>query len=412
MTITTDRPATVRTVSAARLSFTTDRAALADALTTVGLVVPKRPPLPILGGVLLQARKGHLTVSATDYETAVTVRVPGAVQTAGTVLVDHSELARLLGALVKGSRKRDADALPVTVRTLDDGTAVVDLAGYTMPVTSFPAADYPTIPDAAPPVASVERERFTQEMARVMIAVGTDDTVPMLTGVNFKITADAVTLAATDRYRLAIAPLPATSTGRTMQTASALVPGHLVAPVVKRFGGDRVHLGFDDAASPSVVSLACGDVTVSVRTLDAEMPPYQTFIPETAAGIVQTGRAALLAATRRAAAVLDAKRDRDGHIVLTVTRESLSVAPVIGHHADVVAAPEQAATVDGITDTAAFWFKPAYLTDALTSFTGETVTLHTQTTVTRPVLLTDTPDGINDRTAFCHVIVPVRAPQD
>lgn len=85
---------------------------------------------------------------------------------------------------------------------------------------------------------------------------------------------------------------------------------------------------------------------------------------------------------------------------------------MIGHHADAVAAPEQAATVDGITDTATFWFKPAYLADALTSFTGETVTLHTQTTVTRPVLLTDTPDGINDRTAFCHVIVPVRAPQD
>src|SRR5207302_3210674 len=134
-----------------------------------------RPPLPILGGALLRARDGRLTISATDYETVVTVRVPGTVQTAGTLLVDHGELTRLLGALVKGSRKRDADALPVTVRTLDDGTPVVDLAGYTMPVTSFPAVDYPTIPEAAPPVAHVERERFTQEMARVMVAVGTDD---------------------------------------------------------------------------------------------------------------------------------------------------------------------------------------------------------------------------------------------
>ena len=412
MTITADIPTATPTASAAQLSFTTDRATLADALTTVGLAVPKRPPLPILGGALLQAGDGRLTISATDYETAVTVRVPGTVRTAGTVLVDHGELTRLLGALVKGSRKRDADALPVTVRTLDDGTPVVDLGGYTMPVTSFPASDYPTIPDAVPPVASIEREQFAREVARVMIAVGTDVTMPLVTGIHMEITRGAVTLAGTDRYRLAVAPLPATPTGRAVQSASALVAGDQVAPVVKRFTGDRVHLGLDDASRPSVVSLACGDVTVSVRTLDAAIPPYQTLIPETAAGTVETGRAALLEATRRAAAVLEAKRDRDGHIVLTVTGESVSVAPVLGHHADAVAAPQQPATVDGITDTEAFWFTPAYLVDALTSFTGEMVTLHTQTTVTRPVLLTDTPDGITDRAAFRHVIMPVRPPQD
>jgi DNA polymerase III subunit beta len=121
-------------------------------------------------------------ISATDYDTTVTVRVLGTVRTAGTLLLDHSEIAKLLGALVKGIRKRDADALPVTVRTLDDGTPVVDLGGYTMPVTAYATEDYPAIPDVAPTLAQVERDAFTSEVTRVMVAVGKDAVLRMLGG--------------------------------------------------------------------------------------------------------------------------------------------------------------------------------------------------------------------------------------
>ncbi|MEC3974337.1 DNA polymerase III subunit beta [Amycolatopsis sp. H20-H5] len=410
MTITADTPTTTRTSSVARMGFTTDRATLADALTTVGLAISKRPVVPMLGGALLQARDGHLTITGTDYDTTVTVRLPGTVDTPGTLLLDHGELTKLLGALVKGTRKRDADALAVTVRTLDNGTPVVDLAGYTMPVTDFPAEEYPTMPGAGPTVAQVDRDTFARDMARVMVAVGTDDALPMLTGVHLDIAPGAVTMAGTDRYRLAMAPLPAVSTTGIGETVAALIPGHLVAPVVKRFTGDRVRIGLDDSTNPGVVSLTCGHVTVSVRTIDAVFPPYRQLIPGSAAGVIQTDRAALLAATQRAAAVLDAKRQRGGQVIVTFTGTSVSVAPALEEHADTVTAPEQPATVDGVTSPERFWFSPAFFADALTSFTGDTITLHTQASVHRPVLLTDAADGLTTDAAFRHLIMPVRSP--
>jgi DNA polymerase-3 subunit beta len=409
MTITAENPTATRTSPSARMAFTTDRATLADALTTVGLAVSTRPVVPMLGGALLQARDGHLTVTCTDYDTTVTVQLPGTVDTPGTLLIDHGELTKLLGALVKGTRKRDADALPVTVRTLDDGTPVVDLAGYTMPVTAFSAEEYPTMPGAGPTVAQVDRETFARDMARVMVAVGTDDTAPALTGVHLDITPGAVTMAGTDRYRLAMAPLSAVSS--TGETVAALIPGHLVAPVVKRFTDDRVRIGLNDPTNPGLVSLTCGNVTVSVRTIEAVFPPYRKLLPAAAAGVIQTDRTALLAATHRAAAVLAAKRQRDGQIIVTVTGTSVSVAPALEEHANTVTAPEQPATVDGITDAQRFWFSPAYFADALTSFTGDTITLHTQASTVRPVLLTDDADGLADSAAFRHLIMPVRPPQ-
>jgi len=399
---------TTNTLDTARgMGFATDRGSLVEALITVGLAVPKRPAVSVLGGVLLCASEDHLTVSGTDHETMVSVRVPGTVQHPGTLVIDHAELTKLLGALVKGTRKRDADTLAVTVRTTDDGTPVVDLAGYTMPVTSYPTGDYPTIPDPAPTLAQVDRETFTEHMTRVRIAVGTDKT-PMLTGVHLEITPGRVTMAGTDRFRLAIAPVAAVSIARTMPTASALVPARLVVPVVTRFTGDRVRIGLDNVTDPSLVSFTCSDITVTVRTLCGDFPAYQQLLPTTAAGTIQTNRATLLAATRRAAAVLDAKRDRQSRVAVTITPESLSVAPVMAEHADTVSTPGQPATVVGVTGTARLLFTPAYLIDALNSFTGDTVTLHTQTSPTRPVLLTDTPDGLTEDAAFRHLLMPRR----
>jgi DNA polymerase-3 subunit beta len=411
MTITADAPATAHT-PAAQLGFTAERAILADALATVGLAVPKRPAVPTLGGALLRAADGQLTISATAYDTTVTVRVPGAVQTAGTLLVDHGELTKLLGALVKGARKRDADALPVTVRTLDDGTPIVDLAGYTMPVTAYSVGEYPAIPDAAPTLAQVDRDAFTRDVARIMVAVSKDTTVPALAGINLEITPGAVTLAATDRYRLVVAPLAAVSATHDAENARALVPGELLASVVKSFTGDRVRIGLDETENPSAVSFTCGPVTMSVRVLQHQFPPVAQLIPDTAAGVVQTDRAALLAATRRAAAVLDAKRQGGGHVGVTVTGESVSVAPLLDEHADTVSAPAQLATVDGIADAQRFRFTPAYLADALGSFTGDTITLHAQADVNRPVLLTDSADGLTDPAAFRHLIMPIREPRN
>ncbi|MCE7007083.1 DNA polymerase III subunit beta [Kibdelosporangium philippinense] len=394
-----------------QLGFTTERAALVDALTTVGLAVPKRPVVPLLGGVLLRARDDHLTVSATDYDTTITVPLSGTVRSAGILLVDHAELVRLLGALVKGTRKRDADMLPVTVRTLDDDTPVVDLAGYTVPVTAYAAEDYPAIPDVVSAIAQVDREAFTRDVARIMVAVGKDDVLPALTCINLETTPGTVTMAATDRYRLAVASLPAVSLAHSAKDVSALVPGEVVAATARRFTGDQVRIGFDSMCNPDTVSFVCGDITMSVRTICGDFPTYRILIPSEAAATVQFDRAELLAATRRAAAVLDAKHPEFKRVAVTVTRESVSVAPVLDQHTDAVAAPEQSATVNGITDTARFLFNPAYLADALDSFAGDTVTLHTHSSIARPVLFTDDADGLANVTAFKHVVVPMYEPR-
>ena len=59
-----------------------------------------------------------------------------------------------------------------------------------------------------PPPAGRQQRVFAAAVAQVAIAAGRDDTLPVLTGVRVEIDGERLTLAATDRYRLAVRELP------------------------------------------------------------------------------------------------------------------------------------------------------------------------------------------------------------
>jgi DNA-binding transcriptional MerR regulator len=111
-------------------------------------------------------------------------------------------------------------------------------------------------------------EALRAALRTVRYAVGTDPELPMLTGVLLDAEDGAVRLAATDRYRLAVASLDAAVQG---PAASVLLPVGLV---------DEVLAG--TTTGPVSVELDGPDVvvgTVRGRRLDAEFPDYRRVLP-------------------------------------------------------------------------------------------------------------------------------------
>jgi DNA polymerase-3 subunit beta len=96
-------------------------------------------------------------------------------------------------------------------------------------------------------------------VAQVAIAAGRDDTLPTLTGIRVEIADTTITLAATDRYRLAVREFAWTPEVTGLDT-HALVPARTLADTAKSLAHcDLVHLalsasgagdglmGFEDA---------------------------------------------------------------------------------------------------------------------------------------------------------------------
>jgi DNA polymerase-3 subunit beta len=220
LTTTLDTPApTTEQVAGAsasppRFNVTVDRKALLDAANGVAASLPTRAAAPVLAGIVMEAADGHLTLSAFDYDVAARHRIPGDVAAPGRLLA-HGKLLRDL------LKKLGSDRVTLSA----DGSKLIVQAGPTRYVLqTLPVEDYPVLP--APPTSGgwVDAAALVRAVKRVIASAGRDDTIPMLNGIRIEGDGKTLTLAATDRFRLATATVDWIPDDAEAEPWTALLP--------------------------------------------------------------------------------------------------------------------------------------------------------------------------------------------
>src|SRR3954467_15106164 len=150
-------------------------------------------------------------------------------------------------------------------------------------------------------------DAFAAAVASVAVAAGRDDTLPVLTGIRIEIDGEDVTLAATDRYRLAVRTLRWKPVDPALQ-ATALVPARTLAEAAKSLtSGAEVTLALATGGTgEGMLGLSGGSRRTTTRLLDGEFPKYRSLLPHTAAAtaaidtnpLTETVRRVSLVATR------------------------------------------------------------------------------------------------------------------
>ena len=204
------------------MRFRVGREVFGEAVAWVARALPSRPVVPVLSGLLLQADGDGLILSCFDYEISATARIDAEVKEDGTALVPGRLLAEIT---------RSLPALDVEVAT--DG----DMVGLTcgsaeFELVSLPVAEYPVLPDPPPGAGTVDGGVLALAAAQVVPAASRDDTLPMLTAVCLDVRDETLTLAATDRYRLAVKDVRWAPAVRGLR-AAALVPARTLADVAR-----------------------------------------------------------------------------------------------------------------------------------------------------------------------------------
>ena len=383
MTAVIDRP--VQTDPA----FTVDRAAFASAAAQVARAIPSRPSVPILAGARLAVVGDQLTLSGFDYETSTEVTVACDGSADGTVIVSGALLANIAKSL---------PAKPVQVSVeAGKATVVCGSARFTLP--TMPVDEYPELPAMPPVSGTVEARAFAEAVDAVKNSYGTDDTLPMLTGVYATFEHDAITLHATDRFRLAITTIPWESTGA--QPEPVLIPGKSLVEAARGMDAGRVTLAVGDG----VLGVAYGDSRSTMRLLDAEFPAVRNLLPTEHESTAEVDVAELEQAVKRAALV----SERGVQVRLQFEAGTLTVAS--GDNAS-SARETIPCTLAGYGLTIAF--NPGYLLDGLATIDRDTV-LVGMSQPSRPAVLA--PGGAWDGTPttpvysdHLYLIMPVRMP--
>lgn len=377
------------------LKFRTSKEDFADAASWVARSLPSRPPTPIMAGVKIIAAGGKLVLAGYDYETSTEVTVSAEVDTEGVVLVSGKLLADITKSL---------PAKPLDARI--DGNQLVLQCGaskFTLPTMSV--EDYPQLPDSPKNSGSINAEVYAQAIAQVSVAAGRDDTLPMLTGVRVEVSGDKITLAATDRFRLAVRELEWTPGTDMPAELSALIPAKALADTAKTSSGiGDVALAIGDGAG--LFGFIADGRSVTTRLLDAEFPKFRQLIPAEHTTLAVVEIAPLISAVKRMAVVAE----RGAQVRLTFEGDAVTLASGGAEGSGEEVLP---AVLSGPPITIAF--NPAYITDSLNSVDADYVEIGF-TTPARPAIFRastgEVPEGGGPYAApssdFVALLMPVR----
>jgi DNA polymerase-3 subunit beta len=377
------------------MKFRVERDALADAVAWTARALPPRPAVPVLAGLLLEADGSTLSVSGFDYEVSTQVSLEVYASTAGRALVS----GRLLADIAKALPPHPVDVSVEGARV----TIACGSARFTLP--TMPLEDYPTLPTMPTTAGTVDSEAFAHAVAQVANAAGRDDTLPMLTGVRLEIDGDRITLAATDRYRLAarelawkpeqdgvsqVALIPA----RTLDaSAKTLTGGPEVTLALSSGGAGEGIIGFSGGASRA----GTASRRTTTRLLDVQFPPYQKLWPTDFAAEAEVAVAPLIEAVKRVALV--AERGTPVRLEFVEGGVTLSAG------GDDEGRAEEALEVSISGDPLTVAFNPGYLLDGLGALDAETAVLRFTTSI-KPAVIS----GKDSTTDYRYLIMPVRLP--
>jgi DNA polymerase-3 subunit beta len=268
------------------MNLTIHQSALKAGLSAVSKAVAGKSTLPVLANVLLTAADESLTLTATNLEQAISVRLACNVAVAGATTLPHKLLADVIGNL-SGEINLESDAAHRT--RVKAGKSATNIHG-------IDSEEFPVVPHVTGAAYTLAGAALAAAIRRVAFAAASDDSRPVLAGVLLQFGEGGIMLAAADGFRLNVETL---STD-TMPSLALIVPGRVLLSSADAIGkSDAVRL----TSNTNQLRIEAGDVTITTRLIEGTFPDVARIIPapDDQATRVSIVAADLLAAIRQAA---------------------------------------------------------------------------------------------------------------
>ncbi|MEV4168020.1 DNA polymerase III subunit beta [Nonomuraea sp. NPDC049709] len=358
-----------------------NRDVLADAVAWAARMLPSRPVVPVLAGLLLEAGE-ELTLSAFDYDVSARAAIDADVAEEGRVLIPGRLLAEI-------SRSLPGDDVEIVT---EGPEAVLTCGSAEFGLITMPVEDFPTLPTMPPSIGAIGGGVFASAVGQVAPAASRDDTLPMLTGIRVDIEGESVAMAATDRYRIAARDFtwrPAVPD----VAVSAMVPARVLVEVAKSLRGGEVSIAMGDG----VAGFESVGRSTTVRLLDEQFIDYRARLTSDWSIRADVAVAPFVGAIKRVALVAE----RNTAIRLSFSQGQVLIqagGSDVGRGAEVVECELRG-------DDIQIAFQSQFLLDGLTGIETELARINLESP-TRPALIQDVPGDAQP--AFRYLVMSLR----
>jgi len=372
------------------MKFVVEPTELVDAVNWVARSLSSRPIKPELLGIMIDVDTS-ITLTGSDLETSTKAILKADIGAQGKVLVP----GRLLAEIARSLPNK-----PITFNL--DGNRVLVTAGtakFTLPTLSV--NEYPNLPELPETAGVIPSDVFAHAVAQVAVASGKDDSLPTLTGVHIEIEQNKITLAATDRYRLAVRELNWQAKDSQIQT-NTLVRSRTLSDAAKSLTAhSQVTLALSpNTSNEKLIGFISELKTMTSRTLDGTFPPFKHLLPTSYVAEATIEVSAFLDSVKRVALVTD----KTVPLRLIFANNTLQLEAGAGEEAQATEELEIVFSGEPINIA----FNPQYLTDGLQAIGTPYVQINF-TGASKPAVLTGKHEVSGTRDiSYQYLLMPMR----
>ena len=360
-------------------------------LGIVGRAVATRSTLPITQNILLSAEQSRLKLAATNLEMAVTCWIGAKVKQKGDITVP----ARLLSDFV--------NSLPndlIEINLPSNGRILELKSGHFQArIHGIDAADFPPIPQINDGITTtIEAASLREGIAQVAFAAATEESRPVLTGINTEFDGEQLNLVAADGFRLAVHKTILSSPVKEKTTV--IIPARTLSELNRLLGEQEEPVEITVNEKKSQVLFRLKDAELVSQLIQGSFPNYSQVIPQsyTTRAVVDINE--FLRVTKMSSIFA---RDASGIVRLVITPGSELTPGKVTVSAQAEEIGDNVGEIDALTDgeEAKIAFNVKYLSDVLSVLSQAQVALEL-TTPSSPGTIR--PIGVDN---YVHVVMPM-----
>jgi len=364
---------------------------LSRGLGIVSRAVAIRSTLPITQNILLAAEQSRLKLAATNLEMATTCWIGAKVEQDGAITIP----ARLLIDFVNSLPN---DLIEITLPA-NSHTLELKSGRFQAHINGIDAQDFPPIPQISDGMTTnIEAAALREGITQVAFAAATEESRPMLTGINTEFEGEQLDLAAADGFRLAVHK---TTLGSPVdQKTTVIIPARTLNELNRLLSDQEEPVEIITNQQKSQILFRLKNAELVSQLIQGAFPNYSQVIPQSYSTRAVVDINEFLRVTKMSSIFA---RDASGIVRLVITPGAELTPGKITISAQAEEVGGNISEIDALTDgeEAKIAFNVKYLSDVLSVLHQSQVALEV-TTPSSPGVIR--PIGIDN---YVHVIMPM-----
>lgn len=379
------------------MKFTINRSKFIRELNLVSHAISSKTTIPILTGLKIIASDNGLTLTGSNsdisIETIIKVNKLNDqlnIERSGAIVLP----ARFFNDIVKRLPEEN-----LTLTVTDGFQTEITSGNASFTINGLDAHGYPKLPDIDDAESiTLTGSVFKDLINQTVIAVSTQESRPILTGVHFTLNGNKLTAVATDSHRLSQRQISLSKSAATLDDHDVIIPGKSLGGLSRMIG--ETNHDVEMRLSENQVLFTIGDRLFYSRLLEGKYPDTSRLIPTETTTSVEFDAFDLLSSIERASLLSHESRN---NVVKLNLESNAKKATISSNSPGVGNVEEELNTSNFKGDSLDISFNPDYMKDALRTF-GQASIKIAFISALQPFILFPT----EDQTNFIQLITPVR----